>query len=87
MTNAYLSSLPIKFLRKMSGFSAQGGEYYLGRATVEPPLSLQLQIFPWLEKWILGFQRVAERRNYVEGGLDNTDIAGDNFMKLLQSRG
>jgi hypothetical protein len=46
MTNTYLHSLPLKFLRKMAGFSTIGGDYFLGRAEVEPPMALQVQVFP-----------------------------------------
>jgi centromere DNA-binding complex CBF3 subunit-like protein len=84
MSNAYLSSLPIKFLRKMAGFSVAGGEYYLGRATVDPPLQLQVMIFPWVEKWELRFRGVARKQNWAQGGLDKQDIAGDNFIQLLK---
>lgn len=83
MTNAYLHSLPLKFLRKMAGFSTIGGDYFLGRAEVEPPIALKVQVFPWLDKWELRFMGRAKNKSYDEGGLDNTDIAGHNFAQLL----
>lgn len=84
ITNAYLSSLPIKFLRKMSGFSGVGEEYYLRRGQVEPPLLLQVIIFPWLKKWELRFRGAASKRTFLEGGLNNIDITGDTFIRLLK---
>ena len=39
MTSAYLSRLPIKFLRRMAGFFANGGSYFVARSSCEPPLS------------------------------------------------
>jgi hypothetical protein len=86
MTNAYLSSLPIKFLRKIAGFSVQGGDYFLGRARITPPMALQLQIFPWLERWELKFRGQARRLDFAGGGLDRADIAGGKYDSEKRER-
>ena len=51
MVMSYLTGLPLQFLRSMAGFGTQPGGFFLPRASFEPPLSLQQQIFPWLELW------------------------------------
>ena len=51
LANCYLSALPRPALRTLAGFPAEGGNYYLPRCSLEPPLQLQLMIFPWLEQW------------------------------------
>ena len=40
MTSAYLSNLPLKFMRTMAGFNPSGDNYYLGRDIIEPPQEL-----------------------------------------------
>jgi hypothetical protein len=69
----------------MAGFSKDGGGYFLGRAQVVPPFSLQLLVFPWLDKWELRFRGFARsQQDFARGGLDKQDLAGDRFLKLLQ---
>ena len=84
LTNAYLTGLPVKFLRVVAGFSANQGSYYLSRAVREPPTSLQLQIWPWLEAWEERFLRRIEGKCWKEGGLDRDDLAGHSFVRLLK---
>lgn len=83
MTNVYLTALPIKFMRVTAGFSAAGGDYLLPRAGIVPPVPLQFMVWPWVEQWELRFRRRAQKKNWSQGGLDQTDQAGHNFIKLL----
>ena len=85
MSGAYMTHLPLKFMRVMAGFNESGGDYFLGRAQLDPPQALLIQIFPWLEQWELRFRRVTKQKNlsFEEGGLEY-DVAGSNFIKLLK---
>jgi hypothetical protein len=49
MENCYLSNLPRDAMRSLAGFSAKQNDYYLRRAVLEPPISLQKKIFPQVE--------------------------------------
>jgi hypothetical protein len=84
MANAYLTGLPLKFLRKAAGFSLAEGSYHLPRAAYLPPIPLQRQVWPWLEHWEARFQKRAQRKRWREGGLDADDVAGDGFIQLLK---
>lgn len=84
MAGAYLSNLPIKFLRKMAGFSSTEGGYFVARAEQPPPDVLLQQIFPWLSKWELKFLRAAKHKKSSQGGLGQIDLAGSGFLKLLK---
>jgi hypothetical protein len=84
LTIAYLTGLPLKFLRTVAGFDARGGEYFLGRAAESPPQQLQLLIWPWIEAWEARFRRRAGHNNWAAGGLDNTDTAEQGFLQLLR---
>ncbi|KAE8235566.1 hypothetical protein A4X13_0g9449, partial [Tilletia indica] len=46
MQGCYLTGLPRESMRAMAGFSVTPGAYHIARASVEPPSSLQQQIFP-----------------------------------------
>jgi hypothetical protein len=83
MTNVYLSALPLKFMRVTAGFQSVGGDYFLPRAGVEPPAELQFRVWPWLERWELRFRQAAKQKDWSQGGLDQQDLAGSNFIKLL----
>ena len=84
MTKAYLTCLPRKFIRAMAGFT-KIGTYYLRRAGVKPPESLRLQIFPDVDGWLARFgERFGPRRaNWNQGGVDEDDMAGQGFLRLL----
>jgi Centromere DNA-binding protein complex CBF3 subunit, domain 2 len=83
-SNAYLSGLPLKFLRIVAGFSVTPGGYFLARATIEPPERLRLQLFPRLEEWQQRFAARAAKKSWGEGGLDRDDISAQAFCALLQ---
>lgn len=84
LCQAYLTHLPRQFMRIAAGFSSSTGDYFLPRAAHEPPLVLQQQIWPWIEEWEKRFEARAQRRGWAEGGLDETDLAGDGFLKLMK---
>jgi hypothetical protein len=73
----------MKFVRCMAGFPTNPGSYFLGRAQIETPRELLQQVFPWLRKWQVRFRQRVSGKNWKNGGLDERDIAGDNFVKLL----
>jgi hypothetical protein len=83
MTNAYLGSFPMKFLRRMAGFSVNGGSYFVARAHVQPPLALLKKVFPWLLKWEVRFRARLSKKDWSQGGLDESDLAGQSFLNLL----
>jgi hypothetical protein len=84
MTSAYLTGLPLKFLRKMAGFPASEGSYHIARAGHQPPAGLLLQVWPWIEEWDRRFAARAEKRRWKEGGLDDEDLAGAGFLQLMK---
>ena len=49
MSQAYLTGLPVKFLRTVTSFSSTGKGYYLAWAEIEPPELLLKQLWPWIE--------------------------------------
>jgi hypothetical protein len=85
LVKAYLTHLPRQFIRIVAGFSANAGDYFLPRAdTVDVPILLQQQIWPWLEEWEARFEARAKKKRWAEGGLDSDDLAADGFVKLLR---
>lgn len=94
MTGCYLTHLPRKFIRAMAGFnpSAQGN-FYLPRAKVMPPRSLERTLWPWVDEWLEWFEwhtdneaaaaaaAAAEQEVVVEE--DARDLAGQGFLRLL----
>ncbi|KAM7186580.1 Transcriptional activator of glycolytic enzymes domain containing protein [Rhypophila sp. PSN 637] len=84
LCKAYLTHLPRQFMRIVAGFSGTAGDYFLTRAVHEPPAALQRQLWPWIEAWEQRFEARARRKRWSEGGLDDDDLAGDGFLKLLR---
>ena len=84
LCRAYLTHFPRQFMRVSAGFSNSSGDYFLPRAAHEAPLLLQNQLWPWIEEWELRFEARARRRNWVQGGLDQDDLAADGFVKLMR---
>jgi hypothetical protein len=84
LVKAYLTHLPRQFMRVVAGFSGSSGDYFLARATHEPPFVLQKQLWPWIEEWEARFEARARRQRRAQGGLDDDDLAGDGFLKLLR---
>lgn len=71
-------------MRVVTGFSSSPGDYFLQRATHEPPYSLQRQLWPWIEEWETRIEVRACRKSWAQGGLDEDDLAADGFLKLLR---
>ena len=84
LCQAYLTHLPRQFMRIVAGFSSTPGDYFLPRAVAEPPAALQRQVWPWVEEWEPRFEARARRCQWAQGGLDEDDLAGDGFLKLLR---
>ena len=84
LVKAYLTHLPRQFMRVVAGFSASSGDYFLARTAHEPPPCLQKQLWPWIEEWESRCEARARRRRWVQGGLDEDDLAADGFLKLLR---
>ena len=84
LCQAYLTHLPRQFMRIVAGFSSTQGDYFLPRAVYEPPLALQRQLWPWVEEWEPRFEARSRRRRWAQGGLDEDDLAGDGFLKLMR---
>jgi Centromere DNA-binding protein complex CBF3 subunit, domain 2 len=66
---SYLSRMPAKFIRRMAGFQKEEGSYVLPRAGYEPPVSLQRQIWLWLEGWLARVQAHVQGKGWKAGGL------------------
>lgn len=84
LCQAYLTHLPRQFMRIVAGFSSTPGDYFLPRAACEPPAALQRQLWPWIEEWEPRFEARTRRRRWAQGGLDDDDLAGDGFLKLMR---
>jgi Centromere DNA-binding protein complex CBF3 subunit, domain 2 len=56
----------------------------LPRAGYEPPASLQLQIWPWLDGWLSRVKAQAQGKGWKAGGLAQDDKAAESFLNLLQ---
>jgi hypothetical protein len=71
-------------MRIVAGFSGSPGDYFLARAMQEPPTALQCQLWPWIEEWEARFEARARRCQWAQGGLDDDDLAGNSFLKLIK---
>ena len=80
MTGCYLTTLPRQFMRRVAGFDPDyPGGYFLPRATVSPPLSLQRQMFPPLEGWQAAHLGQPDATEEVEG-----DMTAAAVLELLE---
>ena len=85
MSTAYLSRLPREFMRVAAGFSCTGGNYHLKRATIQPPAALLGRIWPWVDIWLERYHvSITTQSSFMDGGLDDCDIAGKQFLELLK---
>jgi hypothetical protein len=84
MVQSYLTGLPLQFLRSMAGFGTKAGKFYLPRANHAPPLSLQQQVFPWVEYWEERVLLSKQGKAWSDGGLDQEDLALEGFIRLMK---
>ena len=48
----YLTLLPVEGMRYLAGFPINQGTFFLNRNVAEPPLDLQKQIFPDVDRYL-----------------------------------
>lgn len=99
LSKCYLTQLPRKFLRGMAGFSPSiPGNFYLPRAKVQPPRSLEQALWPWVDEWLAWFdsnleaddtdddtaEGEEEYESYYDDDDDTQDLAAQGFLRLLQ---
>ncbi len=91
LTKCYLTHLPRKFIRGMAGFNPSiPGNFYLPRAKVLPPRSLEQALWPFVDEWLAWFNSNlgadgAEDSDYDDDNDDDTrDLAAQGFLHLLQ---
>ncbi|KAK9334405.1 hypothetical protein V1521DRAFT_458005 [Lipomyces starkeyi] len=88
MTSCYLTSLPFKCIKAMSGLSPKG-DFYIARAQITPPLELQKKIFPTVDYWLARYYGQTEIDLAIEHQGSNsqnleTSIAGHGFLRLVE---
>ncbi|KAG2199391.1 hypothetical protein INT47_001573 [Mucor saturninus] len=81
MNGAYLTGLPREVMRVMAGFTVQQGQFYLPRASVDPPESLCKMIFPDLDIW---YDRLtAKQANPNNGDEMEVTVAAKAFFEPM----
>ncbi|KAJ5904866.1 short-chain dehydrogenase [Penicillium subrubescens] len=84
MSTAYLARLPREYMRIAAGFPRTAGNYHLRRAAVLPPVALERRIWPWVDGWLARYDAsIVSGCSFANGGLDDCDIAGKQFLDLL----
>ena len=82
MTGAYLSYLPLSFMRSIAGFPKEGKGYFLPRAQEVPEESLSSKVWPEADVWL---QRM---ESYHPDKADNEvvrlGLAGSGFLRLIR---
>jgi len=84
MVQSYLTGLPLEFIRSIAGWGRKAGRFTLPRANHTPPVSLQQQVFPWLESWEERVLLFKDGKSWDRGGLDQSDLALEGFIKLMK---
>ena len=75
MEKCYLLALPRKSIRIINGFSSAKGNFWLPRANLDPPESLQKKIFPQVEEWLAKITQKIDGTEY--------SICAEAFLNLL----
>jgi Centromere DNA-binding protein complex CBF3 subunit, domain 2 len=90
LMNYYLTHLPRKFMLSMAGFplSLQGA-FFLPRARVLSPQSLERVVWPFVDEWLKWFDAApastaAAADKAGEEMADHCDLAAQRFLRLLQ---
>lgn len=77
MVSCYLVCLPVKAVKALAGFSAEReGDYFLSRASVNPPDALKKKVFPQIDEW--------KKRFDDKTDIADEDLAARNFLELLE---
>ena len=84
MENNYLTCLPRTAIRVIQEFPEEKGCFWLPRALVTPPLSLQRMIFPWAEEWQERMRTEPSVQTICGGGFLRTIILQDAVLLLRQ---
>ena len=62
-------------MRVVAGFGSAKGTYFLRRSQESPPPALAAKLWPWVD---------AAVADYAAGGVPDPDLAGKEFLSLLQ---
>lgn len=86
LKNYYLLKLSPSAMRTMAGFGSEAGNFFLKRASIPVPDSLQRAVFPWVDDWVDRYAKAfgSGKASFAEGGMDHPDIAGKNFLEVLR---
>ena len=76
--------LPRQFMCIVASFLASTGDYFLAYTAHDLLAILQVQLWLWIEEWELRFEVRACRLSWVQGVLDEDDLAADGFLKLMR---
>jgi hypothetical protein len=52
MGNCYLASIPRDYMRGVAGFDPMRKNFFIPRASLDPPDDLVISVFPKLSEWI-----------------------------------
>ena len=74
-TTSYLARLPRHYMRVVAGFGSAKGTCFLRRSQEYPPPALATKLWPWVD---------AAVADYAAGGIPDPDLAGKEFLSLLQ---
>ncbi|KAK9235755.1 hypothetical protein V1525DRAFT_421062 [Lipomyces kononenkoae] len=66
LTSYYLTSLPFKCIKAMSGLSPKG-DFYIARAEIVPPVELQKKISPTVDYWLARYNGQTKTDPTIEG--------------------
>ena len=70
-----MARLPRHYMRVVAGFGSAKGTYFLRRSQETPPPALAAMLWPWVD---------AAVADYEAGRVPNPDLAGKEFLTLLQ---
>jgi hypothetical protein len=62
-------------MRVVAGLGSAKGTYFLRRSQESPPSALATKLWPWVDAAIA---------DYAAGGVPDSDLAGKEFLSLLQ---
>jgi hypothetical protein len=80
MTQSYLSHLPRKFMRIVSGHALEG-TYFNARDTIQPPDELKRQVFPWIDNDLMALQN--DTRGYERSISERGFVRLMDYLKIV----